>query len=87
VAFLLAVTIAVVVFRSNDESAAPGPVRGHVSQSKSPVQAEKRFYIVAAGDTLGAIAKKTGVPLARIRALNPRVAPTALFIDQKIRLR
>ena len=88
-AFLLAATIAVVVVRSIHPTALPKPPAAGFGlyQSKTPIPPTKRFYSVAAGDTLGAVAAKTGVPLARIRALNPRVTPTVLFIGQKVRLR
>jgi LysM repeat protein len=46
-----------------------------------------KAYVVQAGDTLGAIAAKTGVPLARIQELNPAVDPHAMTTGQKIKLR
>jgi LysM repeat protein len=42
---------------------------------------------VRAGDTIEGIASRTGVPQARLLALNPKVSPTALFIGEKLRLR
>jgi LysM repeat protein len=44
-------------------------------------------YVVQVGDTLGGIAGKTGVPLARIQELNPAVDPHAMTAGQKIKLR
>ena len=44
-------------------------------------------YLVRAGDTLGAIAARTRVPVGRLLTLNPRVVPTALFIGERLRLR
>ncbi len=89
-AFLLAATIAVVVARSLDHTAAPVPVPAQApsrpSRAATPVRPARRLYRVAAGDTLAAIATKVGVPLVRIRALNPHVAPTSLFIGEQIRL-
>lgn|SRR3982751_3090445 len=46
-----------------------------------------KAYIVQVGDTLGAIADKTGVPLERIQELNPDVDPHAMTSGQKIKLR
>ena len=46
-----------------------------------------RYYRVRPGDTLTAVAVKTGVPVARMLHLNPKLQPTALFIGQRIRLR
>ena len=92
-AFLLAATIAVLVARGlvNDGGEA-APARSprttttaHVA--KRPAHVKRQLYTVRAGDTLTAIAARSGVPLARIRVLNPRLEPTALFIGEKIRLR
>ncbi|MEA2396603.1 MAG: LysM domain [Thermoleophilaceae bacterium] len=44
-------------------------------------------YIVKTGDTLGSIAQKTGVPVARLQNLNPSLDPQALVSGQRIRLR
>ena len=52
------------------------------SASSSP-----KTYTVQAGDTLGGIADKTGVPLEEIQTLNPNVDPHAMVTGQKIRLR
>jgi len=48
-----------------------------------------KFYIVKSGDTLSAIAAKTGVPLNRLEALNPAVSspPYSLQTGQRLRLR
>jgi LysM repeat protein len=87
-AFLLAATIAVVVFRSirHTSTPSPSPPARATVVSKHPA-ASARSYTVRAGDTVTAIAATTGVPLTRIRALNPHLQPTALFIGEKIRLR
>ena len=85
-AFLLAVTVAVVVFHSTGHHASP-PAKSLVIQTKLPVAPLPRFYRVAAGDTMVGIAAKTHVPLVRLRTLNPGLQPTALFIGEKIRLR
>ncbi len=39
------------------------------------------------GDTLSAIAHKTGVPLARIERLNPDIDPQILVAGQQLKLR
>ncbi len=39
------------------------------------------------GDTLGAIAEKTGVTVERLQTLNPDLDPQALLSGQKIKLR
>jgi LysM repeat protein len=56
----------------------------------SPARHRRRrakFYRVHGGDSLSAIAVKTGVPLATLEALNPQVPPNALQNGQRLRLR
>ena len=50
--------------------------------------ARPTFYVVKPGDTLSAIASKTGVSLATLEALNRSLGPTfALQTGQRLRLR
>jgi LysM repeat protein len=44
-------------------------------------------YTVKTGDTLGAIAEKTGVGIEELQELNPELDPQALVSGQKIKLR
>ena len=44
-------------------------------------------YTVKTGDTLGAIAEKTGVDVETLQNLNPELDPQALVSGQKIKLR
>jgi LysM repeat protein len=44
-------------------------------------------YTIKAGDTLGAIAESTGVPVDTLQELNPELDPQALIAGQKIKLR
>lgn len=46
-----------------------------------------RNYTVKAGDTLGSIAEKTGIPIDKLQELNPQVDPQQLTSGQKIKLR
>lgn len=46
-----------------------------------------RFYVVQNGDTLTSIARKTGVSVDRIEALNPGVDPQILVSGEKLKLR
>jgi LysM repeat protein len=84
-AALLAVTIAVVlirvVFASNGSSAPP-----RTTTTTTVAKVARRFWTVHAGDTLGAIARKSGVTVADIKRLNPHLS-TLLFIGEKVRLR
>jgi hypothetical protein len=88
-AVLLGATVAIGFLR--------GELRGgsHPGTGKQPVRVQTRaparhrhpVYVVRAGDTIEGISTRTGVPQARILALNPKVSPTALFIGEKLRLR
>ena len=46
----------------------------------------RRSYTVKSGDTLSAISIKTGVPLARIQALNPKLDSDSLQTGQRVKL-
>jgi LysM repeat protein len=46
-----------------------------------------KTYTVQSGDTLTAIAHKTGIPVAEILALNPEVDPQILIAGQTLKLR
>jgi LysM repeat protein len=56
-----------------------------VKRTKAKVKKAKT-YTIQAGDTLGAIAEKTGVALPTLMELNPQVDSTALTTGQKIKL-
>jgi LysM repeat protein len=47
----------------------------------------KRIYIVQQGDTLGSIAAKTGIPVAKLQELNPQLDQFSLQTGQRIRIR
>jgi LysM repeat protein len=55
-------------------------------KSSTPKPKASRTYTVQPGDTLSAIAAKTGVALARIQALNPQADTQSLQTGQKIKL-
>lgn len=90
-AFLLAVTIAVVLVRSGLQHDASVPGGSTTAVSSTATSTTKRparaFWTVKAGDTFGVISQKTGVPVATIERLNPKASSTSLFIGEKIRLR
>jgi LysM repeat protein len=44
-------------------------------------------YVVKSGDTLVAIAHRTGVPVAHLIALNPEVDPQILIAGETLKLR
>ena len=46
-----------------------------------------RFWTVQAGDSFGSIAVRTGINLAKLEQLNPRLKPTTLQPGDRMRLR
>ena len=46
-----------------------------------------RTYTVKAGDTLGSISSKTGIPIDKLQELNPQIDPQQLTTAQKVKLR
>jgi LysM repeat protein len=58
----------------------------HAEKQKRP-RTKAKTYTVESGDTLTAIAHKTGVPVAELLALNPEVDPQILIAGQTLQLR
>jgi len=97
VAFLAAVTIAVLLIRSGlhaggtttttvlSRSVATGSTPAAVRRKPKPVV--KQFYTVQSGDTFGSIAAKYAISVARLEQLNPGVSSNALVVGQKIRVK
>jgi LysM repeat protein len=69
----------------NDSSQQAKPT---TSTSKKGAKARKhrRAYVVKTGDTLSAISIKTGVSLATIQRLNPKLDADTLHAGQRVRL-
>ena len=60
----------------------PATRQAQATQKKAP-----KTYVVQSGDTLIAIAHRTGVPVVRIEALNPQVDPQILIAGETLKLR
>jgi len=92
-AFLLAVTIAVALVRSGlEHGSSNGPATTTTrsippSPQVSTTANKREYWTVRAGDTFGVISTKTGVSVARIQRLNPKVTSTSLFIGEKVRIK
>lgn len=82
VAFLLAVTIAVVLVRAGLRDDAPPASGGPVVTAVQP-----RYYVVRSGDTLASIAERYGTTVAAVRQLNPEVDPVSLAVGSRLRVR
>lgn len=85
------VTFLVVLFAGGGEDDAGDPARGAPQQSADGGSgggaSGERSYTVEAGDTLDAIAGKTGVAVEELQQLNPDLDPQALATGQKVKLR
>jgi LysM repeat protein len=88
-ALVAAVLVCVVVAAaalSGDSSSDRHRSQHHAQKQKKP-RTKAKTYTVESGDTLTAIAHKTGVPVAEILALNPEVDPQILIAGQTLKLR
>ncbi len=102
-AFLLGVTIAVLLIRSGLEGSGPVTTRttpaADTRTSTTPQKPRPKpkpkpgstsgaeYYTVVAGDTFGVIASKANTTVAELERLNPGTSSTSLHIGQKIRVK
>ena len=92
---IAAVAVAVVVIvsnfksdESNDKTTGNGKTHpAKQQQPKKPQRTKAKTYTVESGDTLTAIAHKTGVPVAELQALNPEIDPQILIAGEVLKLR
>jgi len=89
----LALVAAVLVIVVVVSAAMDGSDSNDRHRTQPHAQKEKRHrtkaktYTVESGDTLTAIAHKTGVPVPEILALNPEVDPQILIAGQTLQLK
>lgn len=88
-ALVVAVLVVVVVVAAAlDGSSSSDQPRTERQEKKHKKQRTKaKTYTVQSGDTLTAIAHKTGVPVPEILALNPEVDPQILIAGQTLQLK
>ena len=88
-ALVAAVLVCVVVASAalNSDSSSDGHHSQQHAQKQKKPRTKAKTYTVESGDTLTAIAHKTGVPVAEILALNPEVDPQILIAGQTLKLR
>jgi len=88
-ALVLAVIGVVVVLTAamDGDSSSPHRRGQHHTQKEEKHRTRAKAYTVESGDTLTAIAHKTGVPVAEILALNPEVDPQILIAGQTLKLK
>ena len=99
IAFLAAVTIAVLLVKSalNGNSSEPTTVALTARPTHAATQARRtgstststnaaRYYTIQPGDTLGSVAVHENTTVATLLRLNPGVDPHALHTGQRIRV-
>jgi LysM repeat protein len=88
-ALMVAVLVVVLVATSamNSDSSSPKHHGKQQAQKQTKHRTKAKTYTVESGDTLIAIAHKTGVPVAELLALNPEVDPQILIAGQTLQLR
>ena len=94
---LVAVTIALIMVLtssglggdddSEDSRAGSGRTATTATAERRQRRTQQRTYVVKQGDTLEAIAERTGVPLQQLLERNPDLDPQALIPGQRVRLR
>ena len=100
VAFLAAVTIAVLLVKSalNGNSSEPttvaltarathtAPTRTHRTGATATSRSAARYYTIQPGDTLGSVAVHENTTVSELLRLNPGIDPHALHTGQRIRV-
>jgi LysM repeat protein len=81
------VVIVVVAGAMDGDSSPPKERTERPAKQDKRERTKKKTYTVQPGDTLTAIAHKTGVPVAEILALNPEADPQILIAGQTLKLR
>jgi len=88
---LIGAVIVIVIVASTALNGSDSGSHHHKHQSaqkeKTKHRTTAKSYTVETGDTLTAIAHKTGVPLAEIMALNPGVDPQILTAGEVLKLK
>lgn len=88
IALIGAVIVLIVAVSGSLSGSSDSSGKGHHDRHVTKRQrTTAKTYVVKSGDTLTAIAHKTGVPVAQILALNPEVDPQILIAGQTLKLR
>ena len=93
-AFLLAVTIAVLLVRQGLQTH-PASVTTTVATTTVPTThtgtnvspKKRRYYRLRTGETISDVAIRFNTTVEQLLALNPGIVPTALNVGQRIRVR
>lgn len=92
IAFLAAVTVAVLLVRSgldagDANSRRPASPTTTTFVDTSPRSRRATYYRIREGDTLGGVAARFDTTVGELLALNPKVTPNSLTIGQRLRVR
>jgi LysM repeat protein len=92
IAFLAAVTIAVLLVRSGlNRDSSPGPATTATVVSTSTTSSGKhrrpKYYRLRAGETISDVALRFNTTVEQLLRLNPKIRPTQLTVGQRIRVR
>jgi LysM repeat protein len=85
--FILVIVVFSVALSGGDSEDGGGSSPAKVTQPQGGGKQAPKAYVIENGDTLIAIAHKTGVPVAQIERLNPEVDPQILISGEKLKLR
>jgi LysM repeat protein len=91
-AFLLAVTIAVLLVRAGLRTDAPVRNTGltttvRTTPARSVPPGQRRYYRLRSGETLSDVAIRFHTTVGQLVALNPGVEPTNLTVGQRVRVK
>jgi LysM repeat protein len=70
-----------------EDSSSATPTRTTAPAKQQKTASTRATYVVRTGDTLSAIAQRTGVSLDRLHQLNPSIDVNSLNAGQKLTLR
>ncbi|HWC48303.1 MAG TPA: LysM domain-containing protein [Solirubrobacterales bacterium] len=84
---VIVIVIAVSAAMNSSSSDSSHHSKHHAQKEKTKHRTKAKTYTVESGDTLTAIAHKTGVPLSEIMALNPGVDPQILTAGEVLKLK
>jgi LysM repeat protein len=84
---VIVIVIAVSAATNSTNSSSSHHKQHQAQKEKKKHRTTAKTYTVETGDTLTAIAHKTGVPVAEILALNPEVDPQILIAGQTLKLK
>jgi LysM repeat protein len=93
VAFLAAVTIAVLLVRSGLEGHSSSPTTTAITSTATTTNTvstrprRPKYYRLRAGETISDVAVRFNTTVENLLKLNPKIKPTQLTIGERIRVR